>query len=215
VYHYVDHLGSFAAWCLILKKRIQSNSCLLARYNKYWHQDQTAFAARAADLAFRCYSNIYNTELSTMSTQYRSAKPEDIAQCIDIRGKTRENAVPAARLAQLGITLQSWSEEVRSGEMCGHICEFDGQIVGYAFGATATGEVVVLALLPEYEGQGIGKELLQQTMDELKSLGHRRLFLGCSSDPQVRSHGFYRRLGWRPVGRTDKYGDEMLEYFFN
>lgn len=150
-----------------------------------------------------------------MTIQFRKAKPQDIAECIVIRGKTRENAISADRLAELGITLQSWSAQVESGELLGHLCQVNGQIVGYVFGATITGEVVVLALLPEYEGQGIGKELLQQTMDELKSLGHRRLFLGCSSDPQVRSHGFYRRLGWRPVGRTDKYGDEMLEYFFN
>lgn len=148
-----------------------------------------------------------------MSIQFRSATPEDIATCIVIRGKTRENAISATRLAELGITLQSWSDQVKSHELCGHIGESDGQIVGYCFGASESGEVVVLALLPEYENQGIGKQLLNLMMAELQFLGHQRLFLGCSSDPQVRSHGFYRRLGWRSAGVTDKYGDDMLEYF--
>ncbi|MER2177626.1 MAG: GNAT family N-acetyltransferase, partial [Stenotrophomonas maltophilia] len=27
----------------------------------------------------------------------------------------------------------------------------------------------------------------------------------------VRSHGFYRHLGWRPTGEIDSLGDEVLE----
>ena len=149
-----------------------------------------------------------------MTIQFRKAKPQDIAECIAIRGKTRENAISATRLAELGITLQSWSGQVESGELFGHLCEVNGQIVAYCFGASDTGEVVVLASLPEYENQGIGKQLLQKTMLDLQLLGHSRLFLGCSSDPQVRSHGFYRHLGWRPAGLIDHHGDEVLEYLF-
>jgi hypothetical protein len=37
----------------------------------------------------------------------------------------------------------------------------------------------------------------------LNPLGLARLFLGCSSDPKVRSYGFYRHLGWRSTGVTD------------
>lgn len=44
--------------------------------------------------------------------------------------------------------------------------------------------------------------------------GHRRLFLGCSADPKVRSYGFYRNLGWVSTGQPDAHGDEMLEYVF-
>ena len=48
---------------------------------------------------------------------------------------------------------------------------------------------------------------------DLAALGHQRLFLGCSADPQSRSYGFYRHLGWRSTGEFDAHGDEILEYF--
>jgi hypothetical protein len=48
-------------------------------------------------------------------------------------------------------------------------------------------------------------------VDELRSCGHTRLFLGCSRDPASRSHGFYRHLGWRATGAVDGNDDEVLE----
>jgi hypothetical protein len=53
--------------------------------------------------------------------------------------------------------------------------------------------------------------LLQLVIDDLRSQGHGRLFLGCASDPAVRSYGFYRHLGWVSTGTTDLHGDEVLE----
>ncbi|WP_420821232.1 GNAT family N-acetyltransferase [Ramlibacter rhizophilus] len=78
---------------------------------------------------------------------------------------------------------------------------------------TDVGEIVVLAILPEWEGRGIGKRLLAMAIEELATLGLARLFLGCSTDPNSRSYGFYRRLGWRSTGQIDAAGDEILEYF--
>ncbi|MEJ2792257.1 GNAT family N-acetyltransferase [Iodobacter sp. LRB] len=144
----------------------------------------------------------------------RPAVPSDIAECIVIRGKTRENAISKTRLAELGITEASWAAQVESGELLGRICLVEGQMAGYCFGSVSTGEIVVLALLPDYENQGMGKALLQSVMSDLKALGHARLFLGCAADPEVRSFGFYRHLGWRSTGQCDKYGDEVLEYVF-
>ena len=146
-----------------------------------------------------------------MLLHFRPATARDIASCIDIRGRTRENAIPAARLAQLGITEASWSGQVQRGELQGFVVEDGSTLVGYCFGDVATGEIVVLALLPTHEGLGLGRQLLTSTVDHLRSLGHARLFLGCSDDPSHRSHGFYRRLGWQPTGERDGLGDEVLE----
>jgi GNAT superfamily N-acetyltransferase len=146
-----------------------------------------------------------------MSFSLRPAVPSDIAACIDLRGRTRENAVSAARLAELGITEASWSGQVRDGELPGFVIESDGVLAGYCFGDAGSGEIVVLALLPEHEGRGLGKMLLDRTVAHLRRMGHQRLFLGCSADPAHRSHGFYRRLGWRPTGERDGLGDEVLE----
>jgi ribosomal protein S18 acetylase RimI-like enzyme len=152
--------------------------------------------------------------LETLLLNARRAMPSDIAECIYIRGMTRENAISEARLAELGITEASWAAQVESGELLGYVCHVGGQMAAYCFGSVSTGEVVVLALLPEHENQGIGKTLLQNVMSDLKSLGHDRLFLGCAADPKVRSFGFYRHLGWRFTGERDGYGDEVLEYVF-
>ncbi|MDN3923128.1 GNAT family N-acetyltransferase [Roseateles violae] len=142
----------------------------------------------------------------------RPALPADAPACIDLRGRTRQNAVPAERLAALGITAQSWSAQIASGRLPGHVALLAGEMVGYCFGDADSGEIVVLALLPDYEARGLGRTLLQKVIDELRAAhGHGRLFLGCSSDPASRSHDFYRHLGWRPTGEIDKYGDELLE----
>ena len=146
-----------------------------------------------------------------MHFEYRSASPLDAPDCVRIRGLTRENAVSAQRLAAFGITVESWANDIRSGELPGFVCVASAEMAGYCFGSSTTGEVIVLALQPAYEGLGIGRKLLNLVVAHLRSVGHDRLFLGCSPDPAVRSYGFYRYLGWQSTGTVDHHGDEVLE----
>jgi GNAT superfamily N-acetyltransferase len=143
--------------------------------------------------------------------QYRPAISADAAECVALRGRTRENAISAAALASMGITAESWGNSIETGRLPGYLCMDDDAIVAYCFGDKDTGEIVVLAVLPQYEGRGIGRALLSKVVEDLWSLGHRRLFLGCSSDASHRSHGFYRHLGWSPTGSLDSNEDEVLE----
>ncbi|WP_027014447.1 GNAT family N-acetyltransferase [Comamonas composti] len=145
----------------------------------------------------------------------RPAIPEDASLCIRIRGMTRENAFSAEALAALGITQESWSAGIADGSLPGVVACMDGHMAGYCFGDRDSGEIVVLALLPEHEGLGLGKALLQHMVDAFRQQGLKRLFLGCSSDPGVRSHGFYRHLGWKPTGEVDGLGDEVLELWLD
>jgi GNAT superfamily N-acetyltransferase len=124
---------------------------------------------------------------------------------------TDPTVIEAARLAELGITAVSWADDMRRKVLVGYVARRGGQMVGYCFGDSRTGEVVVLALLPDAEGKGVGRALLGRVVEALAQAGHARLFLGCSSDPRARSYGFYRHLGWRPTGQQDSLGDEMLE----
>ncbi len=141
----------------------------------------------------------------------RPAVPDDAAACIALRGQTRQNAISAAELAAMGITAGSWAEDIRSGATPGHVAWLGETLAGYCFGDRDSGEVLVLALRPEFEGQGLGRDLLARVVQQLAVQGHRRLFLGCSTDAASRSHGFYRHLGWQPTGRLDGHGDEILE----
>ena len=142
---------------------------------------------------------------------FRPAVASDAAECVALRGRTRENAISAGRLASLGITVESWGRNIATARVTGHVCLDEGRMVGYCFGDRGTGEIEVLALLPEYEGRGIGKLLLSRVVEDLRSIGFNRLFLGCSRNPCHRSSGFYRHLGWKSTGALDAHGDEVLE----
>jgi GNAT superfamily N-acetyltransferase len=108
--------------------------------------------------------------------EYRIAAPADVAECIEIRGVTRENAISAERLASMGITEASWSESVQDGSLPGVVCIFEGRIIGYCFGERHTGEIVVLALLPKHEDKGVGRTLLRKVSSFLFGQGHRSCF---------------------------------------
>jgi hypothetical protein len=125
--------------------------------------------------------------------QYRPAISADAAECIALRGRTRENAISAAELASMGITAGSWENNIEAGRLPGYLCTDGNTIVGYCF------------------GDKHGKALLSQVVEDLRSLGYRRVFLGCSSDSSHRSYGFYRHLGWTPTGSLDANDDEVLE----
>jgi GNAT superfamily N-acetyltransferase len=150
---------------------------------------------------------------SSALLKYRPATPSDIPACVELRGKTRENAISAERLAEMGITVESWATDVRSGALPGYVCTDQEVIAGFCFGDKAAGEVVVLALVPPYEARGVGRHLLGLVVAHLQDLGHKRLFLGCSADPSTRSYGFYRHLGWASTGTFDRAGDEVLELY--
>ena len=82
--------------------------------------------------------------------------------------------------------------------------------VGLMRDRSVKAKVLVLAVMPQFEGRGIDKTLLSLAVNWLRSFKPTRIWLGASSDPGTRSHGFYRALGWRPVGKKDTHGDEIL-----
>jgi GNAT superfamily N-acetyltransferase len=101
---------------------------------------------------------------------------------------------------------------VRDKSIVGVVAECNDEVIGFCSGDVNTGEVLVLALLPEYEGHGLGKNILVLVADKLFSFGMDKLWLAASPNPEIRAHGFYRHLGWVPTGVIDKNRDEVLEY---
>lgn len=148
-----------------------------------------------------------------MALEYRVVRPDDVPECLILRGETRENSISAKTLKARAITVDSWAKDVRWRTLQGCVCLSGAMIVGYSFGDKGSGEVAVLALLPAFENQGIGKSLLSRVEKEFGALGFNRLFLGCSPDRSTRSYGFYRHLGWQSTGTFDASGDEILERF--
>jgi ribosomal protein S18 acetylase RimI-like enzyme len=142
--------------------------------------------------------------------EFRETRTGDVTACFAVRGRTREHAISREQLAAVGITPASVAADLASGRVLGRVCADDGEVVAFCSGDAETGEVLVLAVLAEYEGKRIGKRLLADVVDALRARGHRRLWLTTSPDPASRAYGFYRAQGWLPSGKTDAIGDEIL-----
>jgi len=147
-----------------------------------------------------------------MKIEFRDVKAQDFARCIEIRGMTRDNPVPAEILKEFGVTEEAWRPLIGDKSIVGVVAESKNEVIGFCSGDVNTGEVLVLALLPEYEGLDIGKRMLELVAKKLFALGIDKLWLAASPDPAIRAHGFYRYLGWVPTGVIDTNGDEVLEY---
>lgn len=130
---------------------------------------------------------------------YREILPEDIGALFRVRTATQENAFTLEELHALGITEESISLMLQSTHQ-GWLCEIDGQVVGFCMGDLSTGEIWVLAVLPEFEGRGIGSELLALTERPLWAAGYKKLWLLTGVDRSLRAYSFYKSHGWREVG---------------
>ena len=60
----------------------------------------------------------------------------------------------------------------------------------------ATGEFLVIAVLPEYEGRGVGGKLMYAAEEWLAASGCKRAWLSTALDTTLRAYGFYRKRGW-------------------
>lgn len=145
-----------------------------------------------------------------MDFEFRRATSEDLDACTYVRGHTNDNALSREQLEAIGGTNESWTPPVDEGLYTGFVVESEGDIVGFAFGDSTSGEVLVVAVLAGFENLGLGRRLLDLVCNELFTQGHTRLWLAASATPVVRAYGFYRRLGWHPTGQLNEDGDEIL-----
>jgi N-acetylglutamate synthase-like GNAT family acetyltransferase len=145
-----------------------------------------------------------------MKIEFRQATNQDIDRCIKVRGLTSDNQLPKNDLAVIGVTAISWSPLIENSEIIGAVALEKNIIIGFCFGESATGEILVLAVLSGYEEFGIGKELLSSTSNQLFTIGNKELYLAASATPVVRSYGFYRHVGWQPTNTYNDDGDEIL-----
>lgn len=64
-------------------------------------------------------------------------------------------------------------------------------------------ELLLIAVLPEARGHGVGEALLRRAVDDARARGAERLFLEMrSNNPANR---LYLRFGFEPIGRRNDY----------
>ncbi len=138
---------------------------------------------------------------------YREIFPEDMDAIFDVRIRTWHNENGAEEMTKLGITPESVCELMNDTHR-GWIAESDGAAVGFVMGNRATGEMWVIAVLKEYEGRGIGRELMRLVEEWLFGEGWDELWLTTDTDESLRAVGFYRHLGWEDWKIED--GDRFM-----
>lgn len=148
--------------------------------------------------------------MTTFELRYRPTELRDIPSLYRVRASTRQNAVSRERLLEWGITPESIAEGFETGVLHGIVCESGGTVVGFCTGDTRTGEVLVLAVLPEFENRKVGITLLDGVVAALWRSNLPSIWLGCSPNPESRSYGFYRANGWEETGQRTETGDDIL-----
>ena len=142
------------------------------------------------------------------SMDYREIRPQDIPTLFEIRVATWHNKNGAEEMQKLGITSASVGAMLESNTHRGWICDVDGKSVGFAMGNRETGEMWVIAVLPQHEGKGIGRGLLTLVENWLFGEGWEEIWLTTDVDESLRAVGFYRNLGWEDWKFED--GDRFM-----
>ncbi|HQR55602.1 MAG TPA: GNAT family N-acetyltransferase [Burkholderiaceae bacterium] len=147
-----------------------------------------------------------------MSTaNFREITAADVPALFDVRPRTRENALTLEELQRLGINPQSVTESLGRSTK-GWACEDSGKIVAFSMADCATGEFLVIAVLPEYEGRGVGGRLMALAEEWLAASGCQRAWLSTDLDTTLRAYGFYRKRGWTDwkIERGNRYMELSL-----
>lgn len=127
--------------------------------------------------------------------KYREITAADVPALFYVRTRTRENTYTLEELQALGITADSVTEKLASS-FKGWLCVDADQVVAFCMADRSTGELWVIAVLPEYEGKGIGDRLMSLAEEWLWSGGCARAWLTTDMNATLRAYGFYRHRGW-------------------
>jgi GNAT superfamily N-acetyltransferase len=129
----------------------------------------------------------------------REMKPADVRHCINVRTMVRENHYSLEALRQAGITEESVCEMIATTHK-GWVCETNQRVIGFSMGNRSNGEFWVVAVLPEYEGKGIGRKLMELAVQWLRASGCAEIWLWTSPDVGTRAYGLYQKSGWQDCG---------------
>jgi len=136
-----------------------------------------------------------------MNLSYRQMNPDDLSAVFSVRLSTVENAVTMEQLERDYDTTPDSVAEAMKSHVKGWLCEDSESVVGFSMGDRSNGEVLVVAVLPDYEGNGIGRTLIELVQDWLFLEGYKEIWLLTTPDPDTRAYRYYRKLGWGATGR--------------
>jgi len=130
-----------------------------------------------------------------MKNTIRLASVADIDAIFDIRTSVRENHLSRDQLAEMGITPETIRQAILESP-CVWIAEVDGAPAGFSMADAEDGCVFAAFVLPEFEGRGLGRSLMDKA-EAFLFQHHRTIWLETAE--ASRASGFYRSLGWLVV----------------
>ena len=137
-----------------------------------------------------------------MELSFRRITIADAAQLLLVRSSTRENPYSIEALAEAGITEPSIVESLCMNIHDGCLCEADSHLIGFSMVDLKGGELLVVAVLPEFEGLGVGRKLLGLAEELLWAAGHSSIFLWTPTDRNTRAYHLYRSESWNEAEET-------------
>ena len=93
----------------------------------------------------------------------------------------------------------------------GWVCEIDDQIVGFSIADLKENNIWALFVHPNYDKQGIGRQLHDLMLNWYFNQTTKDLWLG--TEPGTRAEIFYRKSGWKEIGIHGK-GEIKFEMTF-
>lgn len=134
---------------------------------------------------------------------FRPAVPADLPMLYDIRFSVEENREANTAVIPVSRVLPVLKEG-------GSFLCLDGDWpVGFAMASFELGELFGLFLRPGYQGQGLGRRLLELAVGWMRDRGASGMRL--VTDPGTRAERLYRAAGWQVTGRDEATGELLLE----
>ncbi|WP_248730497.1 GNAT family N-acetyltransferase [Pseudomonas sp. MWU13-2517] len=130
-----------------------------------------------------------------MEKTIRLANVADIESIFDIRTSVHENHLSRDQLADRGITPETVRQAILEAP-CAWVAEVDGTPAGFSMADSEDGCVFAAFVLPEFEGHGLGRKLMDKA-EAFLFQHHQTIWLETAG--ASRASGFYRSLGWLPV----------------
>ncbi len=137
---------------------------------------------------------------------FREAHKGDIKQIQIVRNSVTENILSNPELVTDADCLEFITERGK-----GWVCEINNQIVGFSIVDLKENNIWALFVHPNYEKQGIGRQLHDLMLDWYFNQTSKNVWLG--TDQNTRAEIFYRKSGWTEIGIHGK-GEIKFEMTF-
>ena len=186
-----------ALWCnWMVESGATEDALLCSRFNTVMQAQCSPIALVAeaeGEIVAACYVGAYDAGEPRANPYWQDSYDELLAQATE-RAKTADDNL--------------------EGSLFGDSRE---KATGNRFGASespyADGQLNLIIILPEWQGQGLGRMLIERAREEMRNLGCRKFFLmtDCNSDWQ-----FYEHLGMVRIAEdhSQDTGDGFIVYIY-